>query len=439
MKKRLANGLHIVLIGILIHFYGCIPPKPAPPFPGPTAEVNIARGAASEENGNLAQALYFYKVAAGIYEKKTKETYSDVSRVSKKMNQAQKYIDKAIVYINKGRCVQARKYFDDAFAIRRDHPKAGELKRMIQNCKEPNTTPPSPLLHLTGCIVLKGKQYDHIVKPGDQLGELCQRVYGQTGRFKLVHAIVKYNKMNPNDLKRGQRIKFPAIKCKNNTYYPSFPDKPAPPPIPTTTPVPTPPPVDTEEAYKHEHYSRGVEHLKNERFGEAKYEFDLVSQKDADYLDVTQKMEEATLGGMIKDGRHLFDTAQYDKAIELFKQVSGLQKDNRTAVEYLHKAYFEKAVNWYKGRQLSKALTNFEKCFHYYDRCHECRQYKKRDKRAILSQIAASLEKQSKHDISKNTLQQLVKALKLLRISVPDNRDVNRRLEDAPKLLDGFK
>ncbi|MDM8556958.1 hypothetical protein QUF75_19705 [Desulfococcaceae bacterium HSG7] len=187
--------------------------------------------------------------------------------------------------------------------------------------------------------------------------------------------------IDPNNLKKGQRIKFPIIKCKNSTYNPTFPHKL---PSKKPTPIPTPPtitPVNAEETYKHEHYSQGVEHLKKELFDEAKYEFDLVIQKEADYLDVMQKMEEATLGGMIKDGQNLFGMAQYDKAIAVFKQASGLQRDNSTAIEYLHKAYFEKAASRYKGQQQSKALMNFEKCFNYYHHCQKCKQYKKNEKK----------------------------------------------------------
>jgi len=328
---------------------------------------------------------------------------------------------------------------DNAFAIRNDHPKTSELKSKIKHCKQRSASP--PISTQTGCKFINRKQYEHTVKQGDQLGELCKRVYGKTGQFKLVHAVVEYNGIDPDDLEKGQRIKFPIIKCNQKTYYPDFENKQPPPkpsPIPTPTVFPKPTPEDIEETYKHEHYSQGVEHLKQERFEKAKYEFNLVFQKDADYLDVTQKIEEAALGGMIKDGRGLFDTAQYDQAIKMFRQVSSLQRDNRTAIEYLHKACFEKALSRYKGGQRSKALTYFEKCFHYDQSCRECGQYKKKEKREFISRLASYFEKESKRDVRKDTLQQLVKALKLHIILFPDDKEANRRLAEAQKLLEGF-
>ncbi len=445
MKKLFVNILHVALIGVLFYFSGCTTTNhirdSEPISPSISAEENINRATISEKNRNLAKALYFYKAAAEIYEKKKKETHLKISRVSKKMNQAQKHINAAISYTNRGKCPEAKKSLKDAFAIRSDHPKSGELKMKIENCKQHSKPGKFPILPRTGCKVLKGKQYKHIVKRGDELGKLCQRIYGQTGRFKLVHAIVEYNGIDPNDLTKGQRIKFPIIKCKNNTYYPTFPKpdpiKPSPTPTPTLIPTPTPIPIDTEETYKHEHYNQGVEHLKEGRFDKAKYEFDLVIQKDADYLDVIQKMEEATLGGMIEDGLRLFDNAQYDMAIQVFQQVTGLQKDNRIAIEYLHKAYFEKAKSWYAKQKLPKAITNFEKCFNY--RCPKCTQYKKLEKNKILSKIALSLEEKSKSNINKDILQQQLKALKLLKKLKPNVQEIDNRIAVTQKLLDGFE
>ena len=446
MKKIFTTILHFALIGVVIHFSGCKTQEHTqritPNGHILNAKENIKRAKKSEQNKNLAEALYFYKAAAEIYEKKKKETHLMISRVSKKINHAQKYVDDAILFVNKGRCAEAQKLIDNAFAIRNDHPKSNELKRKIQHCKQqsvtstsPRTsTPPTP--YQNKCKFLKGKQYEHIVKRGDELGQLCKRIYGQTGHFKLVHAIVEYNRIDPNNLKKGQRIKFPIIKCKNSTYNPTFPYK-TPPKKPTPAPT-LPTPFNPEETYKHEHYSQGVEHLKKELFDEAKYEFDLVIQKDTAYLDVMRKMEKATLGGMIKDGRDLFDKAQYDKAITMFQQVYNLQRDNGIAIEYLHKAYFEKAASWYKGQQRSKALTNFKKCFNYYHHCRKCKQYKKNEKKEIISKIALSLERESKRNIRKDILQQQVKALKLLKILEPDNQKVNRRLAEAQKLLEGF-
>lgn len=442
MRKRFINGLHIAIIGVLIHSSGCETidqnRKTTLASPDLTAEENINRATISEKNKDLAKALYFYKAAADIYAKKKKETQANISRISEKMNQAENHINTAISYINQGKCNKARKMIDNAFEIRNDHPKSNELKRKIHYCKQqpvpPKPTPPPP--YRTKCKFLKGKEYKHIVKKGDELGALCKRIYGRTGHFKLVHAIVEYNRINPNDLKRGQRIRFPVIQCKNNTYYPIFP--PVPPEItPPVITTPTLTPDDTEETYKHDHYNQGVEYFDKGLFAEAKYEFDLVIQKDADYLDVMQKMEEATLGGMIKNGGFLFDKAQYDEAIHVFQEVKSLQRDNGIAIEYLHKAYFEKAKKWYEKQKLSQTLSTFEKCFSY--RCPTCMQYKKLEKNEILSKIALSLEKKSKSNINKDILQQQQKALKLLKKLKPNDQAINNRLAETQKLLDGFE
>lgn len=445
MQKRLGGGLFITLICVFIYFGGCIPQNTPKPNNSESlsAEENINRAELAEKNRELAKAHYFYKAAAEIYAKKQNETQSSISRVSKQMNQAQKDIEKAIAFIDQGRCAEAQSLLDSALAVRTDHPKIKELKIQIENCESkgfvtpPPTEPIKPNGHPTNCKFIKKKEYEHIVKRGDEIGKLCKRIYGRTHHFKLVHAIAEYNQINPDRLKRGQRIKFPTIKCNNRTYYPNIPS----PPTPAVTPIPsvgsTPPPDDGEEIYKHEHYTKGTEYLEKELFGKAKTEFNLVVQKDADYLDVRQKMEEATIGEMVKNGRTLFDNAQYDEAIREFQQVASLQRDNEIVIEYLHKAYFEKAKSCYQKQELAEMLTNLESCFSY--QCNRCDQYKKANKIEIISEVATTLEKESTDNMNKTLLLQRQKALKLLQFIKPHDQKIKSRLTDTEKLLEGFE
>ncbi|MDM8556956.1 hypothetical protein QUF75_19695 [Desulfococcaceae bacterium HSG7] len=74
MKKIFTTILHFALIGMAIHFSGCktqeYTQRVAPNDHILNAKENIKRAKKSEQNKNLAEALYFYKAAADIYEKK---------------------------------------------------------------------------------------------------------------------------------------------------------------------------------------------------------------------------------------------------------------------------------------------------------------------------------------------------------------------------------
>jgi len=151
-----------------------------------------------------------------------------------------------------------------------------------------------------------------------------------------------------------------------------------------------------------------------------------------------QHLEEARVAGLTAKGVELFDNAQYAKAIEVFKNVIGMQDDHSIALEYLHKSYFEKAALLYNRRQLTKAMMLMEACFGCYSKCPLCKEYKKNLKIEMLNRIALSFANDFQKNLKKNLLEKQIKALELLLITAPAYNDAQSRLSDAKKMLKGF-
>jgi len=147
---------------------------------------------------------------------------------------------------------------------------------------------------------------------------------------------------------------------------------------------------------------------------------------------------EARVAGLTAKGVRLFDNAQYDKAIEVFKKVLGMQDNNSVAIEYLHKSYLEKATLLYNERQLAKALTLMEACLGCYSKCPLCREYKKSHKIEMLNRMALSFASDFQKNLKKNLLEKQIKALELLLITAPAYNDAQSRLSDAKRMLEGF-
>jgi hypothetical protein len=159
---------------------------------------------------------------------------------------------------------------------------------------------------------------------------------------------------------------------------------------------------------------------------------DLHDQKGVEHPD------EARVASLTAKGVELFENAQYDKAIEVFKKVLGMQDDHSVALEYLHKSYFEKAALLYNGRQFANALTLMEACFGCYSKCQLCREYKKSLKIEMLNRMASSFGSGFQKNMKKNFLEQQIKALEMLLITAPTDNDTQSRLSNAKKMLKGF-
>jgi len=141
---------------------------------------------------------------------------------------------------------------------------------------------------------------------------------------------------------------------------------------------------------------------------------------------------------LFANGVELFNTAQYDKAVAVLKEVLGMQENHSDARMYLHQCFFEQAVLSDKGGQLTRSLAFMEKSLSDYAKCPPCREDKRKDKIELLNRLALSFARAFQRNLKKIYLDNQIRALELLLIVEPGDRDTQARLNDAEKMSEGF-
>jgi len=245
MKKmiRLASILFLFLfIG------GCPPTKPTPPPTPPLFYQHLSKGERAEAKKDLAQALAYYKKALIIAPRKSSQqitAHQKVLRVERQINLAKQYCQKYKMLMKAGKLPDATKALKQVRHIWPFYSKC--------NVSPAPDTGLRTLPDVGSYRILNKKPVIHKIRRGDIISKLCQRYYGLTGNYKLVHIITHYNKIDSKSLHQGQQIKFPWIQLNGHTYKPkgshaqrapakavSAPAAPKPAPSPTISPEPVP-------------------------------------------------------------------------------------------------------------------------------------------------------------------------------------------------------
>jgi tetratricopeptide (TPR) repeat protein len=473
MKQSNEIIYRIILAATFLFFSGCIPePMPTPHY---DFQTEMQAGEKYEQKTDLFNAREAFKDAKEAATNDSDKQKANVAmrRIKERISKAEKITSLANKYFKKGNCQKALKQLDKALAIFKKYRKAIDLeKEFIKKCgKHPNSSP----IAIT-CESLDERAYKYQIRRNDMLSELCQRIYGKTEKYQFVYVVARYNAIYPSGLKVGQTIKFPTIQCGNAVYRPKESSEPSP------VPEPEPGPdkfeahlskgesfiqeknyvaaldeynkaldlksdcseciekikVCENEIYKDKHYKQGIVHFDNKQYDKAIAEFDLVLSTDPEYLDVKRKKTDASnqlANDPIHQGEELFRKRQFDAAIDQFEKALVLQSDNRAAKEYLHKAFFEKAVLLFDKKRFDKCLAALATCFEYEASCQSCGNYKRGAKKAMIYNLASAFEKAFENSFQKRVLERQIKALKLLKRVSSGYKDAQRRLHDAQKRL----
>jgi len=233
----------IQLIGVIFLLFfiggssGCPPSKPTPKPTPPLFYKHLRKGERAEAKKDLAKALDYYNQALIAAPRKSNDqvkAHQRVLRVERKMNEAKKCCQQYKTLIKAGKQSDAKK------ALKQMH----RIWPFYSECNLPSLPVPRPqtIPDVGSYRILDEKPVVHKIRRRDIISTLCQKYYGQTGNYKLVHIITHYNKIDSKSLRRGQKVTFPSIQLNGKIYRPKespVPPKPTPTPAPALTPIPT--------------------------------------------------------------------------------------------------------------------------------------------------------------------------------------------------------
>jgi len=132
-------------------------------------------------------------------------------------------IDKAVALLGEGKRAQARAEVVKALAEQPGNPAARSLLGQID---------------IDPKVLLGDKNYPYVVKPGDTISGLADRLLGDRLMF---YALARYNGMDKAvDLEVGRTLLIPGAPRKPPAAPPPAPRKPTPPPA-AAAPAPAPP------------------------------------------------------------------------------------------------------------------------------------------------------------------------------------------------------
>jgi tetratricopeptide (TPR) repeat protein len=288
--KKMIRLIGVIFLSLLIS--GCVKEdvRPDRKLPKPSFHQYMSEGESAEAKKDLAQALDYYQRALTAAPRKSAEqvkAHQSVLRTKRKMNEARKYCQEY------KRLIKARKHSKAERVlkqVRQIWPFYSECNNLASIPTQPTQSTPDAGSYR----IMNEEPVIHKIRRGDIISKLCQKYYGQTGDYKLVHIITNYNKIDAKSLYKGQEIKFPAIELSGNIYRPkgSHPQKetemeststasqttptpkptPPPPPPPTvvaSTPTPQPTIALTPEPEPDSYFNQAIKLFQNGRYADA--------------------------------------------------------------------------------------------------------------------------------------------------------------------------
>ncbi len=492
-EEIMKKGVYLIgLILLLLLVSGCNERRvrPNPKLAPSPFYQHLEDGKQAEAQKDLAKALQHYKqalIAAPQESEYQVEAHKNVKRVERKINLAIKRCDAYKRLLAQGEHAQAQKMLAQ---VRQIWPS-------YKGCQPTPTQPPrsfkSP--NVGSYHILDGNPLIHKIRAGDIISKLCQKYYGRTENYKLVHIITHYNQINSQSLRAGQKIKFPTIQLNGKTYRPKGappprPEpmitlaptpRPTPPPAPTIVPEPTPEPMNyynqATALFRAGRYADAAAMLANvpqnsphkrdalillgqchfriaqmakqqQQFQQAKESYlqarllcqrlqgvDLpypCDQLEALISECQAEMKTKTMQAFFKKGQQHLKANRLDPAIKAFEKVLELDPLNKDALEYLYLLHFKKAVRLRRNRSYRQALEEFMTAWEYNQNCEECQKSINRIKGVLYSK-AKALEKKL---LEPNTpiipiLEEQIQYYGIINQLDPSYEDVAERLEKA--------
>lgn len=491
MKK----GVYLIgLLLLLLLLNGCnerrvrpnTSPKPAPsPF-----YRHLEDGERAEAQKDLAQALDHYKqalIAAPQDSEHQVKAHKRVKRVERKINLAIKRCQAYKSLLKQGKHAQAQKML----------ARVRQIWPYYKGCQAAPTQPPRAFEtpDVGSYQIIDERPLIHKIRAGDIISKLCQKYYGRTENYKLVHIIMHYNQINSKNLHAGQKIKFPTIRLNGKTYRPNGASPPRPEPVITLAPrpQPTPPSAPTiapEPTPEHKnYYNQATALFRAGRYADAVAMLDKVprnsphkrealiisgqchfriaqmAKQQKQFRQAKESYSQAwllcqrlqgvdwpypcdQLDGLISEcqaelkteamqeyfekGQQLLKANRLDPAIEAFEKVLELDPLNKDALEYLYLLHFKKAARLRQRKAYRRALEEFMTAWEYNQNCAECQKSINRIK-GVLYGKAKALEKKL---LEPNTpiipiLEEQIQYYGIINQLDPSYEDVAERLEKA--------
>ncbi|MDM8544699.1 tetratricopeptide repeat protein [Desulfococcaceae bacterium HSG9] len=454
----------------------------------PLYDRYMTEGKNAETKKDLAKALDYYNkalIAARSKSPNQVEAHQSVLRIERKMNEAKRYCQEYKRLIKAGKHSEAERALNQARQIWPFYPECNNLAPI-------STQSDSSTQNVGSYRILNEKPVIHKIRRGDIISKLCQKYYGLTKGYQLVHIVTHYNKIKAKSLYRGQKIKFPSIELSGNIYRPkgSRPTPtPTPPPEPTVTPTPTsepdvtptptpepvPPFNQATELFRKGLYDDAITLLKNvsdtspekkeslrllaqchfrlahismekERYREARDTFhrsleicqrlrgtDLPSECEQIDDLVTKcdaRIKTDTLKVHFDKGKQLLNANRIDPAIAEFDKVLALEPRHSDTLEYLYLAHFRKANRLWEEKTYQQALEEFMTAWEYNQNCDECQSGINKIK-GILYRKAKALEKKYNEPNPPfiKIFQEQIKYYTIINQIDPNYEDVAKRLK----------
>ncbi|NNL76895.1 MAG: LysM peptidoglycan-binding domain-containing protein [Desulfobacterales bacterium] len=187
----------------------------------------------------------------------------------------------------------------------------------------------------------------HTIQPGESLSKLAQMYYGDYTKFDV---IAKFNSLQDGiNVRVGQEIKIPEVEGLAFAAE-GKPEKIEEAKIPEKLPA-------TEEEIK-----------KPEETLEKKPE--VIEDQTVNYREF---------------GVELFKNNEYVAAITEFEKVLNVHPNDKTALNYISLAYFEKGRQAFKKKAYPQAVKDFESSLKYNQECAECREYINKSRQISLA------------------------------------------------------
>jgi tetratricopeptide (TPR) repeat protein len=280
-----------------------------------------------ESKGELVEALEKYKLVITVDPENTAAEEKRIE-IEKKLHELAEFRYQAgMSYYRQGKYEQARREFLTALRYNPQHLTA---ERMLTVEREP---------------VEKLKQYVlHTIQPDETISKLAKLYYGD---YKEFHLIAKFNQMDDATIVLpGQKIKVPLIE--GLPFY-ADPEK-----------------IITESSMEAGYTQpEGVATDKEAKPTEETPPF----QKTKETIPDDQTIEYRGLG------IELFNSKNYEDAINEFNKVLNVYPDDKIALEYLSLSYFELGMTAYQQEAYAKAIQSFNEALAYNKDCPDCQTY----------------------------------------------------------------
>jgi tetratricopeptide (TPR) repeat protein len=214
---------------------------------------------------------------------------------------------------------------------------------------------------MTGEIITVKSFRTHTVQAGESLSKLAQMYYGDYNKFDI---IAKFNNMDDGiSVRVGQEIKIPEVEGVPLLVKGQAEDT-------EVATIPKDVPAAEEAPKKQE--------------GALEKEQAVIEDQTVNYREL---------------GIELFKNEEYTAAISEFQKVLNVRPADKTALNYMSLAYYEKGRRSFEKKAYSQAIKDFESSLKFNKNCSDCQEYidkSQQGSRAVLRDEAVALYNEKK-------------------------------------------